>query len=128
MNIVLYLYFSINIEFNIILLILWTTTTQMKVNRMNPPTMCMKQEKLMIPKYCNRIYEGLLNYSTVNCKTKSSSPILTSHKYRYQYLNHNIKFRIKSISNILIFKLYVSQPPTNMVRMCTIAKVMNPIK
>ena len=111
------------------------TTPQMKVNWMKPPTMIMKQDKFMITykekmitKYHNRKEGKLLNHLTVNCAITASSSILAFQKYWYQYVNQKIQFRINSISNTLVSKLYTWLPPTNLVRMCTLAMGINPIK
>ena len=74
----------------------------------------------MITKDHNIKEGGLFNHLTVTCAIISSSPIIAYQKYCYQYLNHKMQFRINLTANKLISKLYVSQPPINLLQMCTL--------
>ena len=107
----------------------------MKVNWINPPSVRMKQDELMITDKDKMINEErhrkeveLLNHFTVNCAKTSSSQIISFQKYWYLCLNQKMPSRINPIKNTLISKLYASQPPTNMLQMCNIARRRTSIK
>ena len=74
----------------------------------------------MTTKYHSSKEEEDLNHLKVIFAITPSSQILDFQKYLYQYFNQKTRLIINSISNTLIFKIYVSQPPTNLAIMCTI--------
>ena len=92
------------------------------------PQLVITYKENMINKDHNSKEGELLNHLKINSAITPSLPILAFQKYCYHYLNQKMKLRINSISNKLIYNLYVSQPPTNMVRVCTITIETTPIK
>ena len=92
------------------------------------PQLVITYKENMINKDHNSKEGELLNHLKINSAITPSLPILAFQKYCYHYLNQKMKLRINSISHKLIYNLYVSQPPTNMVRVCTITRETTPIK